>query len=132
MATRANIVVNDGAATPVAHIFNPMGKPAGSEYEFYVERVSGKPEFQSEIRVKTQQPTKSGQPYKVSIVMIQPKTISVNGVDTLDRQSRIDLTFTVGGKSVTQDRKDLRVMLTNLMSNAQVVGIVDNLETIVG
>lgn len=132
MATRGNIVINDGAATPVAHTFHPMGKPAGSEHEYYVERVSGKPEFQSEIRVKTQQPVKSGQPYKVSITVIQPKTVNVSGIDTLDRQSRIDLVFTVGGKSVTQDRKDLRVMLTNLLSNAQVVGIVDNLETIVG
>lgn len=132
MATRANIVINDGATVPVSHTFNPMGKPAGSEYEFYVERTSGKPEFQSEIRVKTQQPTKSGQPYKVVITIIQPKTVNVSGIDTLDRQSRLDLTFTVGSKSLTQDRKDLRVMLTNLLANAQIVGIVDNLETIVG
>lgn len=132
MATRASIVINDGAATPLAHAFLPMGKPAGSDYELYVERTAGKPEFQSEIRVKTQQPTRKGQPYKVSISMIQPKTVTVNSVETLDRQSRIDLSFTVGGKSVTQDRKDLRVLLTNLLANAQVVGIVDNLESIVG
>lgn len=132
MATRANIVVNDGASTPVAHTYNPLGKPAGSEYEFYVERVSGKPEFQSEIRIKTQQPSKSGQPYKVLVTLIQPKTVNVSGIDTLDRQSRIDLTFTVGSKSVTQDRKDLRIMLANLLANSQIVGIVDNLETIVG
>lgn len=132
MATRANIVVNDGASTPVAHTYNPLGKPAGSEYEFYVERVSGKPEFQSEIRIKTQQPSKSGQPYKVLVTLIQPKTVNVSGIDTLDRQSRIDLTFTVGSKSVTQDRKDLRIMLANLLVNSQIVGIVDNLETIVG
>lgn len=132
MATRANIVINDGASTPVAHTFNPMGKPAGSEYEFYVERVSGKPEFQSEIRIKTQQPTKNGQPYKVAITMIQPKTVNVGGVDTLDRQSRLDLTFTVGSKSNTQDRKDLRTMLANLLANTQVIGVIDNLETVVG
>lgn len=132
MATRANIVVNDGAATPVAHTFNPMGKPSGSDYEIYVERASGKPEFQSEIRIKTQQPSKSGQPYKVFATMIQPKIVNVNGVDTLDRQSRLDLTFTTSSRSITQDRKDLRVMLRNLLENAQVIAVIDNLETIVG
>lgn len=132
MATRANIVIADGAATPLSHTFVPLGKPNGNEYDFYVERVSGKPEFQSEIRVKTQQPSRQGQPYKVFITMIQPKTVTVNSVETLDRQSRIDLTVTVSGRSVTQDRKDLRVLLTNLLSNAQIVGVVDNLETIVG
>lgn len=132
MATRANIVVNDGAVTPVSHTFNPMGKPSGSDYEIYVERASGKPEFQSEIRIKTQQPSKSGQPYKVFVTMIQPKVVNVNGVDTLDRQSRLDLTFTTSSRSITQDRKDLRVMLSNLLANAQVIAVIDNLETIVG
>lgn len=132
MATRANIVIADGAATPLSHTFVPLGKPNGNEYDFYVERVSGKPEFQSEIRVKTQQPSRQGQPYKVFITMIQPKTVTVNSVETLDRQSRIDLTVTVSGRSVTQDRKDLRVLLTNLLSNAQIIGVIDNLETIVG
>lgn len=132
MATRANIVVNDGAVAPVSHTFNPMGKPSGSDYEIYVERASGKPEFQSEIRIKTQQPSKSGQPYKVFVTMIQPKVVNVNGVDTLDRQSRLDLTFTTSSRSITQDRKDLRVMLGNLLANAQVIAVIDNLETIVG
>lgn len=132
MATRANIVVNDGAVTPVSHTFNPMGKPSGSDYEIYVERASGKPEFQSEIRIKTQQPSKLGQPYKVFVTMIQPKVVNVNGVDTLDRQSRLDLTFTTSSRSITQDRKDLRVMLGNLLANAQVIAVIDNLETIVG
>lgn len=64
--------------------------------------------------------------------MIQPKIVNVNGVDTLDRQSRLDLTFTTSSRSITQDRKDLRVMLRNLLENAQVIAVIDNLETIVG
>lgn len=132
MATRANIVIKDGAAAPVNHTFVPLGRPNGGDSEVYVERVSGKPEFQSELRVKTVQPTRKDQPYKVSMTLIVPKTKQVGDVDVLDRQVRADISFVLSGKSVTQDRKDLRALVTDLLSNIQIASIVDNLETIVG
>lgn len=130
MVARANIVINDGATSPAAHTFSPIGKPGGSEYDFYVERTSGKPEFQAEVRVRTQIARSVGAPYKVFVSMILPKTVTVDSVESLDRQNRVDVTFTLASKGVTQDRKDLRVLLSNLLGNAQLIGIVDNLEAL--
>lgn len=128
MAQLANIVINDGAATPLAHTFTPAGKPSGSEYDYFVERTSGKVDFQSEVRLRTVSPSQKGQPHRVILAMLLPKTVTSNGVEVLDFQNRVDITFTCAPNGVTQARKDLRTLAANLLNNSQIVAAVDNLE----
>lgn len=128
MPQLAPIVINDGAATPVAHTYTPIGKPSGSAWDFYVERVGGKPEFQREVRVKSVQPTRKGAAYRVDVTMLVPITKIVDSVEVLDYQNRVDVSFTLASTGATQSRKDLRVCLKNLFDNSQVIAFIDNLE----
>lgn len=128
MAQLAPIAINDGAATPVSHTFSPIGKPAGSEHDFFVERTSGRPDFQSEIRLRTVQPSQKGQPHRVLISILVPKTVTVDGTEKLDYQNRVDITVTCAPNGVTQSRKDIRAFAKNLLDNAIVVAAIDNLE----
>lgn len=130
MPSRTSIAIQDGAATPLTHTFTPIGKPSGSEYEYYVNRVNGSALFQEEIRLRVQQPTKKDQPYRVNVVVIDPTTKLVDGVAELDFQNRFDGTFTFAPNGTTQSRKDLRVLIQDLFGEAVAIGLCDNLESI--
>lgn len=128
MAQLAPIAVNDGASTPVTHTFTPIGKPSGSLFDVFANRVNGKAAFQEELRLKSTQPAQSGQPYRVAIQLLDPTTAVVNGVEGVDFLNRVNVEFILAANGTMQSRKDLRVMLLNALSNAIVVGAVDNLE----
>lgn len=128
MAQIANIVINDGATTPVAHTFKPIGSPNGGAFNFWVERPNGKAEFQREVRARTIQPASATKPNKVDLTILVPQTDTVAGVETLVSMDRVDVTFTLSPLSSTQARKDLRSYLRNLLEDSQVVAMVDGLE----
>lgn len=128
MATLAPIVVNDGADTPLSHTLNPIGRPSGSGWDFFVERINGVPELQNELRLRTRQPSQAGQPYRVDLTFINVDTKTVDGEEVLDNQNRVDVTFTLARGGTEQFRKDLRTMLINALDDAIVSAAVDNLE----
>lgn len=128
MAALAPIVVNDGQTTPVSHTLKPIGKPAGSDWDFFVERMAGAPELQNELRLRSRQPTRPGQPYRVDLTFINVDTKTVNGEEVLDNQNRVDMTFTLARGGSEQFRKDLRAMLTDALSNSVVTAAIDGLE----
>lgn len=132
MPVRNPIAIQDGATTPVTHTFSPIGKPAGSEYEVFTNRANGVASFQEEVRIRVQQPTKKGQPYRVSAIMVLPTTKVVDGDTVLAFQNRADLALTLSPDSTTQSREDLRVLLADLITDAIMVGVVDQLESIYG
>lgn len=131
MATRANIVINDGQATPAAHTYVPVGKPLGTDYEYFVERTSGVPNAQAEIRLRLRTPVpNSGSPYKVDAVILIPETAVVNGETVVLSQNRVDMTFTLSPKSTSADRADALASAKNLLANTIVTSLVKDLEAI--
>lgn len=131
MANRANIVINDGQATPVAHTYVPVGKPVGSDYEYFVERTSGVPNAQAEVRLRLRTPTPgSSSPYKVDAVILVPETAVVNGETVVLSQNRVDITFTMSPKSSTADRADVLAFAKNILANTIVTSLVKDLESI--
>lgn len=128
MAQLAPIVVNDGQAEPVAHTLIPIGKPAGSQWDYFVERIDGAPELQNEIRLRTRQPSKKDQPYRVDLTMINIDTKTVEGEVVLDNQNRVDLTFTLARSGNDAFRKDLRTMLINALDDAIIKAAIDGAE----
>lgn len=131
MANRANIVINDGQATPAAHTYVPVGKPLGTDYEYFVERSSGVPNAQAEIRLRLRTPVpNSGSPYKVDATVLVPETAIVNGETVVLSQNRVDVTFTLSPKSTSADRADVLAFARNLLANAIVESLVEDLETI--
>jgi hypothetical protein len=130
MPSRTSIAIQDGAATPLTHTFTPVGKPAGSEYEYFVNRTNGSASFQEEIRIRVQQPSKKDQPYRVTVVVLDPTVKVVDSVNELDFQNRADLSFTIAQNSTTQSREDLRVLIADLLGDNMLLGVLDNLESI--
>jgi hypothetical protein len=131
MAARANIVINDGQTTPAAHTFTPVGRPLGTNYEYFVERTSGIPSAQAEVRIRLRTPPQnSNQPFKVDAVILVPETATVDNVVQIISQNRVDLTFTFSAKSTTADRKDIVAFAKNLLANALVVATLHDLEAI--
>lgn len=131
MVQRANIALLDGAATPVSHTFTPIGKPSGSDFEYFVERVSGVPTAQSELRVRLRSPQQgSASPFKVDVVLVLPETANVAGKTTIVSQNRVDITFTLSALSTTADRADALAYAKNFLANAMSQSLVRDLENL--
>lgn len=128
MAALAPIVVNDGQTSPVSHTLKPIGKPSGSDWDFFVERIDGAPELQNELRLRTRQPSKPGQPYRVDLTFINIDTKTVDGEVVLDNQNRVDVTFTLARGGSEQFRKDLRTMLIEALGDTVITAAIDGLE----
>lgn len=128
MPANANIVINDGAATPVAHTFKPS-RIDGDVAIFFEDKTSliGRPKLTVGVRnVAT-----GGDAHKVQIRVTQPKVItttdqtgkSVTSVDYEDLGT-IELMYSKRGSA--SERKDLRVLLSNALMNGSIGQVIDN------
>lgn len=134
MPSKSPFVLTDGKATPVTHTFNPT-QAYGSTVEPWEERSSsGVPLGASRLEIEVQQPKGKGQVYRVKVKIQVPHLISttppgatapVSSVDYTD-VAMLELAF--HQKSTTQDRKDLRSMLIDLLSESQFSAASDGLE----
>lgn len=134
MSAIAPIVINDGKATPVAHTFNPLSAVPPK----YREAVASVPVI--------------GQPYidanivlgkgtdglnKATLVLAIPVLENVTGgtasgytaAPKVAYFAQARLEFILPNRSDAATRKDLRVLASNLLSNAQVVDMIENLAT---
>lgn len=140
MATASNIVINDGAASPVAHTFTPIGKddkgvlwfeqttpaptnPLGAKRIGYRQtrildpksQLTGKSKVIMTIYVPTLETLGNN-----SAGITPPPTISYV------EESRHE--FTMPERSLKQERKDTRLFAANLLANAQIVSAIDDLQ----
>lgn len=125
MPQLANIVLNDGAATPVAHTFAPVttdGKAAQLK-----ERV-GLPIGYPGLGVTVRPPVQQGDIYKVSLLLTLPTTVTVDGVAKVDYTLTAEVNLMMSNRSTAQSRKDLRVLLANALQHATVQNVIENLE----
>jgi hypothetical protein len=129
MSARANLVINDRAATPVAHTYSPDGSAAG--VHSYSEKTSvpaGNPRFTARL-------AKTKDKYKPSLRLAVPvvQTQTINGVSTpvVVRTAYAEVNFTFDGVSTDQERKDCVGLMVNSLSASQtqindlVVGLSD-------
>lgn len=130
----ASITVNDGQATPVAHVFNPvMSVPP----TYRRNGVSGQAAIANErlliqtVLAKTVNGVNRVQMELVVPVVETPAGGSASGYvapPAIAHEMRVKVEFFLHQRSEKQGRKDLRTLLTNLLSNAQVVAAIDDLE----
>lgn len=133
MSAIAAIVINDGQATPVAHTFNPV---ASSPDALYREAQSGLALIgQGRIGTSTKL-TKNGDGVnRVTVKLELPalETITAQNAQGYTAAPKVAYTNTVivsfllPGRGTAAQRKDLRVLLGNLLANAQVIDLVENL-----
>lgn len=140
MPQAANIVINDGASTPVAHTFTPLGKDADGVFwweqttpaplnKLGAKRIGYK---QTRDLSVSNRLTKSA---KVSYTLWVPtlETLSNNSAGILPAPTeayreiaRVEMTL--AERSTAQERKDTRVLAVNLLGHAMAVANIDSLE----
>lgn len=128
MAQLAPISIMDGKDVPVAHVYNPVGIPAGAEFHLFVNRgTEGKPELQEELRAKLS--VNGGQsPYRVKLSLLLPTAKTVEGVTELDFQNRVDVEFILNKRSTTASRKDILALVQNALQDTLVASMIEDLE----
>lgn len=134
MAQIANIAVNDGKLpTPVSHVYVPMSTvpPMYKRID-----VAGQPTVAQEVvSIRFYPASKGSSVDRVVIrlgipVLEQPNSGSGSGYVAPPKVA-YELTskheFFLPTRSVNTDRKDLRVLAKNLLDNAQVIDVIENL-----
>jgi len=127
MGQIANIVINDGQATPVAHTFAPA--KALADYALLEDRTAGIYVGYNKLTFSLQRPTGSAQSatrnLKLSIKIETPKleVVSNNTVSgiapapTVSYRPVAELVVTFPERCSLQDRKDLQAYIKNLLAN---------------
>lgn len=119
MSELNNVVINDGAATPVAHTFKPRNVAGG--IATLVENNTGVPLADKRLTLSIQRTASSRvkPTLKLQLPVVQDAT--VNGVTkpTVVRVAYCDLAFNFDPSSSTQERKDMVAFVRNLLADDQ-------------
>lgn len=134
MPAIANIVLNDGKSTPVAHTFTPQTGQVAVEPSLLFNKAAGIFVGFEKLTALVRR-SESNKTTRVSIQISQP-TLAVTAPSTGSGiQPNPTVAYTTIGKidfvlpdSCTyQDRKDIRVLLSNALLNAVLLDAIDNM-----
>lgn len=140
MPAIGSIVINDGAATPVAHTFTPLNRDANGV--FWWEQTTPTPASKIAAKRISYKQTRELNPQKqvtgsskCSYTLWVPtaETLANNSAGivpppTLAYREVARVEFTLAERSTPQERKDTRVLSLNLLGHAMAVANIDNLE----
>lgn len=119
MSARTNLVVNDRAATPVAHTFSPDGDDKNGVH-YWSEKTSV-PAGNSRYTASLSQ--KKGGAYEATIKLAVPivQTQTINGVSSpvVVRTTYITGTFQFSAYSTPQERADAIGQFVNSLATSQ-------------
>lgn len=128
MPALGNIAINDGKATAVTHTFAPVTTD-GSKAEL-ANRAATIPQGYEGLKVSVAKPGSATGAYRIDIEMTFPVVASVGGIDTVVRTSKFVATLYESAVGPEADRKDHRVMISNLFLNTLVTQVIEKLEPI--
>lgn len=126
MPAIAALVINDGAATPVARTFNPV--TTDGSLSKWADRS---PTIAAGFRTITEEvlePAGNRTVYKITMGFYFPVVATVNGVDTVVRFNSAQVIFNMAPDSTTQERDDTMSFVKNFLANSTVVTSVENVE----
>lgn len=132
MAQIANIVVADGAATPVNHTFLPV---VTSPVPSYREAISALALVGQGRVTAGNRSAAAASLQRVRITLELPALETVTGQNAEGYTAAPKVAYTnsvvvdmiLPARGTSQQRKDLRIMLSNLLKDAQIIDLVDNL-----
>jgi len=142
MTAAVAIVLADAQATPVSHTFNPFGlDPKTGMFTFEdTSAASAIGNWRIKIALKRPPPPASGvsskgRTYRASITLEEPvlETLSnstVSGILPAPQVAYVPRAFVdmvLPERSSLTDRKSLRKMIYNLLNDANVLAVVENL-----
>jgi hypothetical protein len=134
MPANSQIILKDGAATPVDHTYLPTKIDANNVATFQ-ERNSGVPVGYPTLTWSLRAPTTGGAPtYKLIGKLTQPKVITTvdqsgKSVTSVDYTNIATVEIVVSNRSTLQERKDIRTLCANMLLNATLASSADNLES---
>jgi hypothetical protein len=133
MAAIAPITINDGKATPVAHVFNPIMTvpPTFRENGNTAIPVVGENEIVLSLKKGNGTIQKAVVTFRVPVLEVQSGS-SYSGYEAPPKVAyymQANVEFFLPNRSTSAQRKDLRVFTANLLANAQVIAMIEALET---
>lgn len=128
MPAMGPIAIADGKTTPVTHTFSPVTTD-GSAAEL-ANRSASIPQGFEVLGATVRKPASTTGSYRIDLLMQLPTVASVNGVDQVVRVSKATLTLNISQLSSQAERKDLRVLLKNLLDNSIITTMIEQLEPI--
>lgn len=126
MPAIGTITVNDGAASPAQHNYSPQTTDGRSA--MLLNRSAAIPRGYEKLETEVRLAQSATGANKVSLKLTLPVVQAVNGVNTVVRQSQVEATFYLSQDSTSQERKDARVLLANLLAHASVAAMIENVE----
>lgn len=128
MPALANISINDGAASPVAHVFAPV--TTDGVLASLKERVGTTPELFPALSVSVREPLKgqTEKVYRLNLRITQPTSKTVDGVAVVDFTNSVSVEFLISARSTLQSRKDILAFAKNMLSHATITSVVQDLE----
>lgn len=130
MPAFGNITINDGASTPVAHVFSPV--KIDGDTATYANRASGTPAKYEVLRITNRDPVNGGKvnrvEYNLDIPVVADGSDPAVPAGTVLRVLRWQCTELIPDTSTLQERKDGRALFKNLMADAVVTAVSENLE----
>lgn len=129
MAVMASITINDGATTPVAHTFNPVSDSPPEWADTDTAKLYK--HLQNRLTVSSKRVLNANGVNRVKLALSLPTggdgvTVPSNEVS---RYSNVVVDFYLPAKGTKQERKDLRTLLLNALQNAQIIDVVDELNS---
>lgn len=118
MSARANLVITDRAATPVAHTYSPDGDDNNGVHLFSEKTgvPAGNPRFSARL-------TSSNGKYRPSLRLQVPvvQTQTINGVSNpvVVRTAYAEVNFTFDALSSDQERKDCVGLVASALASSQ-------------
>lgn len=134
MAVIANIAIADGANTPVTHTYVPI--KSGLSAEWKRTGVAGQPAVAVEsLKANLKLADSASGVNKVVLDLSLPVLEQTAGSSqsgyvappALAHTPRFQVTFFAHQRSTADDRKNLRVLLSNALLNSQIIDLIDNL-----
>lgn len=125
MPALAPITILDGASTPANHVFTPV-TTSGFQAELVNRQVV--PALNETLITQVRPPVSGNGTYKVRYVLRVPTAKVVEGAQVVDFIDTVDITINTNERATKQQRKNLRVLAANLLLNATVVQMVEDLE----
>ncbi len=138
MAQIANIVINDGKATPVAHTFAPVTSSDPNGVAVWTDRASGVAVGFPVVTLKLRAPVKGSRVYKLTskvklpvLNVTSPSTGSgIQPLPSVAYNIEANIEFVMPEASLLADRKDFFAYVKNYLANAVWTQAVENLEEV--
>lgn len=126
MPQASTLTINDGASTPVAHLFTTVGVKDGiaTFKNSSATTLSGREVLTVGLREGS-----ATTPPKVSIKLTIPVERIVDGMTVVTHQYFGDINFVISPGSSAAERKAYFGLLANVADNAQVRQCVENVES---